>query len=98
MHVLGALLGLHAGDRITVRNLRLGLANTHYVNSSGQVTPGHYTSARDLAELGRVAMGNAGFRDLTWRVHATVKWRPDRALSAAAGLAWGRSAARLSRP
>ncbi|HEY5168098.1 MAG TPA: D-alanyl-D-alanine carboxypeptidase family protein [Thermoleophilia bacterium] len=113
MHVHGALLGLHAGDRITVRSLllglmvksatdcavtlatrvsgdeskfavlmnarasQLGLANTHYVNSSGQVTPGHYTSARDLAELGRVAMRNARFRDLARRVYATVKWPPD---------------------
>ncbi len=113
MHVRGAVLGLHAGDRITVHNLllglmvksatdcavtlatrvsgseprfavlmnaraaQLGLANTHYVNSSGQVTPGHYTSARDLAELGRVAMRNARFRDLAWRVYATVKWPPN---------------------
>lgn len=58
------------------RAAQLGLANTHYVNASGQAVPGHYTSARDLAELGRVAMRNARFRDLAWRVYATVTWPP----------------------
>ncbi len=58
------------------RAAQLGLRNTHFVNSSGQVVPGHYSSARDLAELGRVAMRDARFRDLAWRVYATVKWPP----------------------
>ena len=58
------------------RAAQLGLKNTRYVNSSGQVAPGHYTSARDLAELGRVAMRNTRFRNLAWRVYATVTWPP----------------------
>jgi len=58
------------------RAAQLGLANTHYVNASGQAVPGHYTSARDLAELGRVAMRNARFSDLARRVYATVTWPP----------------------
>ncbi|MFA4966390.1 MAG: hypothetical protein WC709_12275, partial [Thermoleophilia bacterium] len=109
----GTKLGLRPGDRITIRNLllglmvrsatdcavtlahyvsgsepafaqlmnrraaQLGLADTHYANSSGIRIADHYTSARDLAELGRVAMRNARFRDLAWRVWATVSWPPD---------------------
>ncbi len=32
---------------------RLGMANTHYVNSMGLPSPGHYASARDIAMLAR---------------------------------------------
>jgi len=109
----GARLGLHVGDRITIRNLllglmvrsatdcaitlagyvandepkfallmnaraaTLGLRDTHYSNASGIKIANHYTSARDLAELGRVAMRDARFRDLARRVYATVTWPPD---------------------
>ena len=33
----------------------LGLANTHFVNSYGLPAQGHYTSAYDLAEIGRAS-------------------------------------------
>lgn len=108
----GARLGLSAGDRITVRQLllglmvrsatdcavtlatavagdeqrfvrlmnrraaHLGLENTHYVNSSGVNVPGHYSSARDLSELARVATRDPRFRSLARRVWATVTWPP----------------------
>jgi D-alanyl-D-alanine carboxypeptidase (penicillin-binding protein 5/6) len=32
---------------------RLGMTNTHYVNSMGLPSPGHYASARDIATLAR---------------------------------------------
>jgi serine-type D-Ala-D-Ala carboxypeptidase (penicillin-binding protein 5/6) len=59
------------------RAAQLGLSDTHYSNASGIKIAHHYTSARDLAELGRVAMRDARFRDLAWRVFATVTWPPD---------------------
>ena len=40
----------------------LGLTDTHFTNPHGLDAPGHYTSARDLATLGRYAMRNPEFR------------------------------------
>ncbi|HSL95975.1 MAG TPA: D-alanyl-D-alanine carboxypeptidase family protein, partial [Thermoleophilia bacterium] len=40
---------------------RLGLEGTHYRNTHGIDQEGHYTTARDLCELGRVAMAGARF-------------------------------------
>jgi serine-type D-Ala-D-Ala carboxypeptidase (penicillin-binding protein 5/6) len=42
----------------------LGLQDTHFVNPSGMDAPGHYSSAYDLALLGRAAMRNETFREL----------------------------------
>jgi D-alanyl-D-alanine carboxypeptidase/D-alanyl-D-alanine carboxypeptidase (penicillin-binding protein 5/6) len=56
----------------------LGLANTHFVNSSGLNVAGHYSSARDLSLLGREAMKDGRFRALASRTWATVKWEPSR--------------------
>ena len=37
--------------RMNEQAAKMGLANTHFVNATGQPTPGHYASARDLATL-----------------------------------------------
>ena len=42
----------------------LGLRDTHFVNPSGMDAAGHYSSAYDLARLGRAAMGDQTFRRL----------------------------------
>ena len=42
----------------------LGLKDTHFVNPSGMDAPGHYSSAYDMALLGRYAMRNGSFRQL----------------------------------
>ncbi len=47
------------------RAAQLGLTHTHYVTPHGLDAPGHYTSARDLAVLGAVAMQNATLRQIT---------------------------------
>ncbi len=39
----------------------LGLRHTHYANVHGLDAPGHYTTARDLARLAAIAMGNSTF-------------------------------------
>ena len=41
---------------------RLGLYNTHFENPNGLDSPGHYSSARDLAKLTAYAMENPIFR------------------------------------
>ncbi|MBN2204407.1 MAG: D-alanyl-D-alanine carboxypeptidase [Thermoleophilia bacterium] len=40
---------------------RLGLDGTHYENSHGIDAEGHYSTVRDMCELGRVAMAGARF-------------------------------------
>jgi D-alanyl-D-alanine carboxypeptidase len=42
----------------------LGLQDTHFVTPSGMDADGHYSSAYDMAWLGRVAMQNETFRQL----------------------------------
>jgi len=46
------------------RVLELGLRDTHFVNPSGLDASGHYSSAYDMALLGREAMRNPVFRQL----------------------------------
>jgi D-alanyl-D-alanine carboxypeptidase (penicillin-binding protein 5/6) len=58
----------------------LGLTNTHYVNASGITANGHYTSARDLAVLSRVAMQNARFRSFVKEWKVTIRWLPSHTL------------------
>ena len=73
-----------AGDEpsfVVLMNARageLGLEDTHFVNCTGLNVPGHYSSARDLSELGRVAMRDPQFRALAKRVWARITWSPSR--------------------
>ena len=108
----GVAIGLHQGDRISVRQAlralmtksandacvtlatavggsesgfvrlmnrraaQLQLTRTRFVNSSGAPKPGHYSSARDLARLGRYAMRDARFRDLVRVKTRVITWPP----------------------
>jgi D-alanyl-D-alanine carboxypeptidase (penicillin-binding protein 5/6) len=58
------------------RAARLGLTRTRFVNSRGTPKPGHYSSARDLARLGRYAMRDARFRDLVGTKTRVITWPP----------------------
>jgi D-alanyl-D-alanine carboxypeptidase (penicillin-binding protein 5/6) len=58
------------------RAAQLGLTRTHFVNSRGTPKPGHYSSARDLARLGRYAMRDARFRDLVGTKTRVITWPP----------------------
>lgn len=53
---------------------QLGLHNTHFVTPSGLDAPGHYTTARELAELARYAMGNEIFREICCQYSAKAKF------------------------
>jgi D-alanyl-D-alanine carboxypeptidase len=50
----------------------LGLKNTHFENPVGFDEKGHYSSARDLATMARVAMQNPEFRDIVSTDYATI--------------------------
>lgn len=51
------------------RAARLGLADTHYENPHGLTARGHYSSARDLAQLAHVAMQSPLFRRIVGTRH-----------------------------
>jgi D-alanyl-D-alanine carboxypeptidase len=50
--------------RMNAKAAELGLANTHFVNPHGLDRRAHYSTAYDLAMLGRYAMRNDAFRRL----------------------------------
>jgi D-alanyl-D-alanine carboxypeptidase len=53
---------------VTLMNQRahdLGMLDTHYMNPHGLLQTGHYSSAHDLALLGRVTMNNATIRQIS---------------------------------
>jgi D-alanyl-D-alanine carboxypeptidase (penicillin-binding protein 5/6) len=59
------------------RAAQLGLAHTHFVNSRGADKPGHFSSARDLAVLGRYAWrASAAFRSTVDTKTAVISWPP----------------------
>jgi serine-type D-Ala-D-Ala carboxypeptidase (penicillin-binding protein 5/6) len=62
------------------RARQLGLTHTHFKNCRGTPVDGHYSSARDLATLGRVAMKDATFRELVRTRTAVIRYPPDAAV------------------
>ena len=56
---------------------RLGLEDTHFENPVGFDARGHYSSARDLAEMARLGMGYSEFREWVATEYASV-WTPYR--------------------
>lgn len=51
-------------EKMNEKAAELGLSNTHFVTPSGLDADGHYTTARDLANLTAYAMKNALFREI----------------------------------
>lgn len=51
---------------------RLGLTDTHFVNPDGLDAPGHYSSARDVTKLARVAMRDPFIRRVVREREATI--------------------------
>lgn len=51
-------------ERMNDKAARLGMKDTHFINPNGLDADGHYSTASDMAVLGRYAMGNAEFRKL----------------------------------
>jgi D-alanyl-D-alanine carboxypeptidase (penicillin-binding protein 5/6) len=62
------------------RARQLGLTHTHFMNCRGTPEDGHYSSARDLATLGRFAMRDAAFRELVGTKTAVIRYPPDGAV------------------
>ena len=63
------------------RAAKLGLKNTHFMNCRGTPTRGHYSSAVDLATLGRVAMRDARFRSLVRIRRTVIRYPPHHAVT-----------------
>jgi D-alanyl-D-alanine carboxypeptidase (penicillin-binding protein 5/6) len=59
------------------RARQLGLMHTHFKNCRGTAEDGHFSSARDLATLGRYAiMHKPVFRAIVGTKTATITWPP----------------------
>lgn len=52
--------------------LALGCTGTHFVNANGLHNENHYTTARDIARIARVAMQNATFREIVGATSYTL--------------------------
>ncbi|MDQ3428647.1 MAG: D-alanyl-D-alanine carboxypeptidase [Actinomycetota bacterium] len=50
----------------------MGLENTHFENPAGLDTRGHYSSARDLAEITREALEYPEFREIVGKAQVTI--------------------------
>jgi D-alanyl-D-alanine carboxypeptidase (penicillin-binding protein 5/6) len=60
--------------QMNLRARQLGLAHTHFANCRGTPEPELYSSARDLAELGRYAMRDARFRAIVSTRTTVIRW------------------------
>ncbi len=54
---------------------RMGLADTHFANPYGYDHPENYSSAFDMAIIGRLAMANPVIADIVRRPEAIAAWR-----------------------
>src|SRR5438552_9544906 len=55
---------------------RLGLRDSHFTSPSGVIDDGNYSSAWDLAALGRYAMRDPRFRRIVRTRRVEVSWAP----------------------
>lgn len=76
-HVGKGLTGFVAMMNATAQ--ALGMTHSHFKNPHGLDEPGHFTTARDMARLTRVAMEEPRFAQLVRTREATVTiWQPGR--------------------
>jgi serine-type D-Ala-D-Ala carboxypeptidase (penicillin-binding protein 5/6) len=69
----GGKAGVHNFvDEMNHKALEMGLENTHFEDPAGLDSPEHYSSARDMAEIARAAMGYPEFRDIVDTEEATI--------------------------
>ena len=59
-------------DRMNQRAAELELTDTHFVNPHGLHDENHYTTAADMAEIARTAMGLASFRNIVDIAHIKI--------------------------
>ncbi len=76
-HVGGSLPGFVALMNETAKDL--GMANSRFANPHGLDEPFHFTTARDMATLTRVALDNPSFAELVRAPRARLTiWKPGR--------------------
>ena len=59
-------------ERMNELGTLIGLRDTHFVNPCGFDAPGQYSTARDLATLAEVAMGNPVFQSIVSTTSTTI--------------------------
>ncbi|MDL2253357.1 D-alanyl-D-alanine carboxypeptidase [Ruminococcaceae bacterium OttesenSCG-928-I18] len=60
-------------DRMNRKSAELGLSGSHFTNPSGQPNGEHYTTAYDMAQITRWAMGVPGFREVFASTEYTIQ-------------------------
>ena len=60
--------------KMNAKAVELGLTNTHFMNPHGLEATGHYSSARDMANLARYAMQDAEFRKMVSTKVINLPW------------------------
>ena len=75
-HVGGTQAALRRDDERRGRRSS-GLRDTHFANPDGLDAPGHYSSARDVTRLARIAMKNPVIRSRRRRRDGDDRRRPD---------------------
>ena len=60
--------------RMTERAAELGCQNTVFLSPNGLPTPGHHTTAYDLALIAREAMNHPEFREIVSTRRASIPW------------------------
>lgn len=62
-------------ERMNARAAQLGMTDSHFCNPSGLDEDGHFSTARDLARLTRVALRNPEFREVVGTKSVTLGTR-----------------------
>ena len=60
--------------RMNRKAAEIGMSNTHFANPNGLTQEGHYSTARDMAQLARYAMKQKDFRAVVGLKTAPVRW------------------------
>jgi D-alanyl-D-alanine carboxypeptidase len=71
-HIGGTVAGFV--EIMNARAAELGAAHTHFVNPHGLPAENHYTTARDLATIARMAMSLPAFRRIVSTQRASIPW------------------------
>ena len=72
-HVAGSVPAF--AERMNALAGKMEAYHTHFVNANGLTTPGHYSTARDLAKIARYGMKNPVFRQMVGVKSMEIQWQ-----------------------
>ncbi len=72
-HVAGSVPAF--AEKMNALAVKMEAYHTHFVNANGLTTPGHYSTARDLAKIARYGMQNPVFRQMVGVKSMEIQWQ-----------------------